>query len=96
MQGQCKLLSRKPYNYIHVSPPANHFQRSAPVDIPYAKKRMSADSLNEPRLTFCNTGYLEETERLFGVLELRLAARDYLAGGDRGKYSIADINAYPW
>ncbi|TFK40619.1 glutathione S-transferase [Crucibulum laeve] len=58
---------------------ANHFQRFAPVDIPYAKKR-----------------YLEETERLYGVLQMRLETREYLAGPDKGTYSIADINAYPW
>ncbi|MFM1813737.1 MAG: hypothetical protein RLZ98_432 [Pseudomonadota bacterium] len=33
-----------------------------------------------------------ENERVYGVLELALAGRDYLAGD----YSIADIAAYPW
>ncbi|KAG6841970.1 hypothetical protein C0991_004461 [Blastosporella zonata] len=40
-------------------------------------------------------GYTDETERLYGVLELRLAERDYLAGKGKGKYTIADINAHP-
>ncbi|KAG6814272.1 hypothetical protein H0H92_015387 [Tricholoma furcatifolium] len=40
--------------------------------------------------------YTDETERLYGVLELRLSDRDYLAGEGKGKYSIADINAHPW
>ncbi|KZT09347.1 glutathione S-transferase, partial [Laetiporus sulphureus 93-53] len=57
---------------------ANHFLRSAPIDIPYAKKR-----------------YLDETKRLYGVLNIRLANRDWLAGPERGKYSIADMNAFP-
>ena len=36
--------------------------------------------------------YIKETRRLYGVLDRRLANRDYLAGG----YSIADMAAYPW
>jgi len=40
--------------------------------------------------------YNDEVLRLWGVLELRLKDRDYLAGPGRGKYSLADINAYPW
>ncbi|KAJ7283720.1 glutathione S-transferase [Mycena rebaudengoi] len=58
---------------------ANHFQRVAPEDIPYAKKR-----------------YDDETKRLYGVLEIRLKDRDWLAGPGRGKPSLADWNALPW
>lgn len=36
--------------------------------------------------------YTNEVNRLYGVLERRLASRDYLAGD----YSIADIAAWPW
>ena len=37
--------------------------------------------------------YTNETNRLFGVLNKRLADRVFLAGDD---YSIADIASYPW
>ncbi|MSO89926.1 MAG: glutathione S-transferase family protein [Rhodospirillaceae bacterium] len=36
--------------------------------------------------------YCTETRRLYGVLDRRLAERDYLAGD----YSIADIATFPW
>ena len=36
--------------------------------------------------------YVNESARLFGVLDVRLAGREYLAGS----YSIADIATYPW
>ena len=36
--------------------------------------------------------YVKETERLYGVLDERLADREFVAGG----YSIADMAAYPW
>ncbi|WP_372387298.1 glutathione binding-like protein [Xanthomonas axonopodis] len=37
--------------------------------------------------------YTAEANRLYGVLERRLAERDWLAAGE---YSIADIGAFPW
>jgi GSH-dependent disulfide-bond oxidoreductase len=36
--------------------------------------------------------YVKETNRLYGVLDTRLADREYIAGA----YSIADMAAYPW
>jgi glutathione S-transferase len=47
--------------------------------------------------TTCFTGYVNETKRLYGVLEIRLSqGREYLAGPGLGKVSIADLNVYPW
>jgi GST-like protein len=37
--------------------------------------------------------YVNETNRLYGVLDRRLADRAFVAGAD---YSIADMAAYPW
>ena len=37
--------------------------------------------------------YTKETHRIYGVLDKRLAAAEYLAAG---AYSIADIATYPW
>jgi GST-like protein len=36
--------------------------------------------------------YVKETNRLYGVLNTRLAGREFIAG----EYSIADIACYPW
>ena len=42
-------------------------------------------------------GYVDETKRLYSVLDARLAARDWLAGpAPRGTYTVADTNAFPW
>jgi GSH-dependent disulfide-bond oxidoreductase len=37
--------------------------------------------------------YIKETNRLYGVLDRRLAGREIIAGDT---YTIADIAAYPW
>jgi len=44
------------------------------------------------KLPYAITRYMDETNRLFGVMERRLADRDYLAGD----YSIADMAAWSW
>jgi GST-like protein len=37
--------------------------------------------------------YVKETERLYGVLDRRLASRAFIAGDE---YTLADMAAYPW
>jgi GSH-dependent disulfide-bond oxidoreductase len=44
------------------------------------------------KITYAINRYVNETNRLYGVLDRRLAGREFLAGD----YSIADIAAYPW
>jgi GST-like protein len=45
------------------------------------------------KITYAIERYVKETNRLYGVLDRRLAAQPYLAGPE---YSIADVAAYPW
>lgn len=40
--------------------------------------------------------YINETKRLYSVLDKHLENRDYLVGEGRGKYSIADIKCVSW
>ena len=42
----------------------------------------------EPEIAYARTRYLRETHRLYGVMNSRLEASDYLAGPD---YGVADI-----
>ena len=44
------------------------------------------------KLPYAIDRYVNETNRLYGVLDHRLAGRDFLADS----YSIADIASYPW
>ena len=44
-------------------------------------------------IPYAKTRYANETKRLYGVLDKRLAEAPYLAGES---YSIADIATYPW
>ncbi|KAK7756885.1 hypothetical protein SLS62_000901 [Diatrype stigma] len=64
----------------------NHFSRVAPEKIPYAINR-----------------FKNEVLRVLGVLEIQLSGiyrggepKEYLAGKGKGKYSAADIKAWPW
>ncbi len=44
------------------------------------------------KIPYAIARYVKEAERLYGVLDRRLAGREFIAGA----YSIADIAAYPW
>jgi len=44
------------------------------------------------RIPYAIDRYMKETNRLYGVLDKRLADREYIAGA----YSIADMACYPW
>jgi GST-like protein len=44
------------------------------------------------KLPYAVDRYVKETNRLYGVIDRRLADREFLAGD----YSIADMAAYPW
>ncbi|MEO1038237.1 MAG: glutathione S-transferase N-terminal domain-containing protein [Pseudomonadota bacterium] len=60
---------------------AHHFRSYA--------KRIEPD---ESRLEYGAKRYTNEVNRLYGVLDKRLADRDFLAGS----YSIADMATWPW
>jgi GST-like protein len=44
------------------------------------------------RIAYAIERYTNETKRLYGVLDKRLAGREFVAG----EYSIADMACYPW
>jgi GST-like protein len=44
------------------------------------------------KLAYAIDRYVKETERLYGVIDERLADREFVAGA----YSIADMACYPW
>ena len=44
------------------------------------------------KLPYAINRYVNETNRLYGVLDRQLAGKDYIAGD----YSIADMACYPW
>jgi glutathione S-transferase/GST-like protein len=60
---------------------ANHFRNYAPSMEPDPEK-----------LAYGVKRFTNEVNRLYGVMEKRLADRDYLAG----PYSIADMMSWPW
>ena len=49
--------------------------------------------LAKERIPYPTQRYVGETERLYGILDSRLATRDYIVGD---KYSIADIANFSW
>ena len=44
------------------------------------------------KIPYAINRYVNETNRLYGVLDRQLQGRDYIAGA----YSVADMAAYPW
>jgi GSH-dependent disulfide-bond oxidoreductase len=47
---------------------------------------------NQGKAPYAEERYLNEAQRLYGVLDRRLAEREYVAGS----YSIADMAIWPW
>jgi glutathione S-transferase len=52
--------------------------------------------LSSKDIPYAKERYLDETKRLYGVLEKRLQDRDYLVGPGRGVYTLADITSVTW
>ncbi|CAE6460607.1 unnamed protein product [Rhizoctonia solani] len=48
------------------------------------------------QITYALDRYVNEVKRLYSVLNERLSGRDYLVGSGRGRYGLADMNAFPW
>ena len=51
---------------------------------------------NPGKSEYAEKRYWNEARRLYGVLDRRLEARDFIAGTGRGEYSIADMATWPW
>jgi glutathione S-transferase len=77
------------------------------MELDIASSLKSWSSLWEPVLTAAQNSvaisrFRSRTLDMYSVLELRLSGkyaggpRDFLAGSGKGKYSIADIGAWPW
>ncbi|KAJ5553595.1 hypothetical protein N7494_002973, partial [Penicillium frequentans] len=83
----------------------NHFGRFAPEQIPllaWYKHFRANNFIDSIAPADAVESFKTETLRVYNVLELHLSGRltgeprEYLAGNGRGKFSIADIDAYPW
>ena len=48
------------------------------------------------KISYAVERYVNETSRLYAVLDKQLEGRDFIAGALRGEYSIADMACYPW
>ncbi|UZA67945.1 glutathione binding-like protein [Pseudomonas viridiflava] len=60
---------------------------------PMAGQNHHFNRFAKEKIPYAIERYVNETARLYGVLDKRLADRDFVAGID---YSIADMAIYPW
>ncbi|MEP2892705.1 glutathione S-transferase family protein [Tateyamaria sp.] len=51
---------------------------------------------NAGKAEYAEQRYSNEAKRLYKVLNTRLEERDFVAGVDRGEYTIADMAMFPW
>ena len=54
--------------------------------------KLSFQRIRAGKHSYAIERYVKETNRLYGVLDKRLADRSFMAGD----YSIADMATYPW
>ena len=59
---------------------------------PTAAQNLHFGRFASDRIPYAIDRYVDETRRLYGVLDRHLTDRDFIAG----EYSIADIACYPW
>ena len=59
---------------------------------PMAGQNHHFSNYAQEKITYAIDRYVNETNRLYGVLNKRLADREFIAGD----YSIADMASYPW
>ena len=72
------------FQIAHIGPmmgQVHHFKSYAPQRVPIEKVQYGIDR------------FVNETNRLFGVMDRELATKAYIAGND---YTIADIAIWPW
>jgi len=50
----------------------------------------------DEKIPYAIERYMNESKRLFGVLNTRLEGREYLVGDGKGRYGISDIKTVPW
>ena len=60
---------------------------------PMAGQNHHFNRFAKEKIPYAIERYVNETARLYGVLDKRLADRDFVAGSE---YSIADMAIYPW
>ena len=60
---------------------------------PMAGQNHHFNRFAQEKIPYAIKRYVDETTRLYGVLDKRLADRDFVAGSE---YSIADMSIYPW